>query len=105
MSGTEILPDLTGASIFQGSLNLKRKNIHNTAIILLCNKIIIILLICCWKRAIGLYSCSIFSAEIIVYNRFMVKDQVRQVIPVKNSGLQGIVQAPGRTVSGSNEYG
>jgi hypothetical protein len=25
VSGTEILPDLAGASIFQGSLNLKRK--------------------------------------------------------------------------------
>ncbi len=53
MSGTEILPDLAGASIIQDSLNLKNKNLHNTAIILLCNKIIIILLICCWKRATG----------------------------------------------------
>ncbi len=52
-----------------------------------------------------LHSCSIFAAEIIVYNRFMVKDQVRQVIPVKDPGLQGIVQALRRAVSGSNEHG
>ena len=103
MSGTVILPDFAGASIFQGSLNLKRKitPYSNYFVMQQNNNYSFNLLL---EKSDRLHSCSIFAAEIIVYNRFMIKDQIRQVIPVEYPGLQGIIQALGRADSGSNEH-